>query len=487
VTVARTLTLILLAALFSARLYAQGLTGQISGTITDPTSAAVPNAAVELRNTATAQVRQTVASSSGDFIVSELLPGTYSLKVAASGFTTFEQTGLVLTATERLVLRTITLRVGEMVQTTTVQAEAVRVQTQSGERTGLITSKQLQEVPLKSRDYAGMLRLLPGVSDHSDREAPRSFGFRFVAANGGRSTSVSASLDGVSQMGTGNQFWPLFTPPVEAIAEVKVLLTNYQAEYGRTTTGIHVVTKAGTREFHGGAYYFKRNEALNANEFFNNQLGVKRQRYRYDNPGYYVGGPVLIPGMTTRRDKLFFFWSQEFFPRKTPTGVRRLTFPTALERQGNFSQSLDTNGVPIPVLDPLNNRQPIPGNLVPASRIDRRGQALLNFFPQPNTQDPQRLLNYVFDLPVDNPYRTEVLRVDWNISPKANFYVRGLNNSMSQSGDACCLSGVTFPHLPLDYRFPGKGFVSLGWAPKMRQAVKTQPSSNGELSHGIIT
>jgi hypothetical protein len=90
------------------------------------------------------------------------------------------------------------------------------LQTQSGERAGLITAQQLQEVPLKSRDYAGMLPLLPGVHDTSDREAPRSFGFRFVSANGGRSTSLSTSLDGIVQMESGNQFWPMFTPPVEA-------------------------------------------------------------------------------------------------------------------------------------------------------------------------------------------------------------------------------------------------------------------------------
>jgi hypothetical protein len=447
-------------ACLAAPLAGQGLTGQISGTIADPSGAAVPSASIEFRNTATAQIRQTTTDTSGAFLLTDLLPGTYNLKVTASGFTSFEQTGLVLTATERLVLRTINLRIGELAQVTTVQAEPVRLQIQSGERSGLITAKQLQEVPLKSRDYAGMLRLLPGVSDTSDREAPRSFGFRFVAANGGRATSVSTSLDGVSQMDTGNQFWPLFTPPVEAISEVKVMLTNYQAEYGRTTTGIHVVTKGGSRDFHGGAYYFKRNEALNANEFFSNQLGVRRQRYRYDNPGYFIGGPVLIPGVTTKRDKLFFFWSQEFLPRKSPLGVRRLTFPTALERQGNFSESRDTNGAVIPILDPLNNRQPIPGNVVPASRIDRRGQALLNFFPQPNTQDPQRLLNYVFDLPIDNQYRMEVLRIDWNISSKANFYARGLNNKMGQIGDACCLSGASFPHFPLGYESPGKGFVS---------------------------
>lgn len=455
----RTLFLFLIACL-ATRLGAQGLTGQISGTIADPSGAGVPNATISFRNMATAQVRQINSDATGAFIVTELLPGTYNLKVAASGFTTFEQTGIVLTATERLVLRTISLRIGDLAQTTTVQAEAVRLQIQSGERSGLITAKQLQEVPLKSRDYAGMLRLLPGVNDVSDREAPRSFGFRFLQANGGRSTSVTATLDGVSQMDTGNQFWPLFTPPVEAIAEVKVMLTNYQAEYGRTTTGIHVVTKGGTREFHGGGYYFKRNEAFNANEFFNNQVGVPRQRYRYDNPGYYLGGPVLIPGVTTKRDKLFFFWSQEWLPRKTPNGARRLTFPSALERQGNFSQTFDTNGTLIPVLDPLNNRQPIPGNMVPANRIDRRGQALLNFFPLPNAADPQRLFNYLFDQVVDNQYRMEVLRVDYNISSKANFYARGLNSKNTQSGDVCCLSGVSFPHLPLDYGSPSKGLVA---------------------------
>ena len=119
--------LMLMAAL-AARLEAQGLTGQISGTIVDPSGAAVPNATVEFRNTATALVRQTNTDGTGAFIVTELLPGTYNLRVTAPGFMAFEQTGLVLTATERLVLRTITLRIGEMVQTTTVEAEAARLQ-----------------------------------------------------------------------------------------------------------------------------------------------------------------------------------------------------------------------------------------------------------------------------------------------------------------------------------------------------------------------
>ena len=149
-----------------------------------------------------------------------------------------------------------------------------------------------------------------------------------------------------------------------------MLLTNYQAEYGRSVGGtINTVTKSGTKDFHGGAYYYFRNEALNANDFFANRQGLPRSNYRYNNPGYYLGGPVVLPGTGFNRnhDRLFFFWSQEFLIRTVPSSVSYQTFPTAIERQGDFSQTVDQNGQPIVIRDPQSNT-PFPGNLLPANR-----------------------------------------------------------------------------------------------------------------------
>jgi hypothetical protein len=141
---------------------------------------------------------------------------------------------------------------------------------------------------------------------------------------------VNLTLDGVSSLDTGSMTGPYLAPSIDAVAEIKVLLTNYQAEYGRSSGGtINTVIKSGTREFHGGAYYFLRNEALNANEFFRNRDGLAA-------PAVPVQLPRLLRRRTrhhrevqSNRDKLFFFWSQEFLPRKYPTNLVRRTFPTA--------------------------------------------------------------------------------------------------------------------------------------------------------------
>ena len=187
-----------------------------------------------------------------------------------------------------------------------------------------------------------------------------------------------------------------------------------------------MVIKNGTRDFHGGAYYFLRNEDLNANSYFANAKSLPNPRYRFNFPGYFVGGPVLLPftQFNRNRDKLFFFWSEEFLPQTTPSNISDQTFPTALERQGNFSQSLDQSGKLIPITDPLNNKQPFAGNIVPASRIDPGGQKLLTLFPLPNTLGPGGTYNWDGQSTNTQVRREEIVRVDYNITPATQFYLR---------------------------------------------------------------
>src|SRR6266545_1757075 len=305
---------------------AQGLTGQISGSLTDSQGGGVSNARVEVINEETAQSRAVTSDGEGNFVVTQLLPGTYSLVVTAGGFKRFEQKGIVLTANERVAVRKVTLEVGDVNQTVTVTAEAPNVQTESAERAGLISEAQIQGIALKGRDYMGLVRLLPGVVD-------------------------------------------------TAIGEVKVLLTNYQAEYGRSSGGtINVVIKNGTRDFHGSGFYFKRHEQFNANEYFNNLRGFPKQRYRFNYWGGTIGGPVIIPGtgFNKNRDKLFFFWSQEYLPRLYPTRQGRLTFPTQLERNGDFSKSSVFIRDPLIPLTTVTRCEPTPVNN-PAPGVNYQG------------------------------------------------------------------------------------------------------------------
>jgi hypothetical protein len=448
---------------------AQGLTGQISGTVNDSSGSAVVGAETVLLNQGTGQTRQMASDQSGSFLFAQLLPGSYTLTISAPGFKKAQETDIILSSSERAVVRPITLELGAISESISVTAEAAKLQTQSAERSGTLNSNQLVGTPQKGRHFLSLLSLMPGVISNNNFEAPAGGGIGGIRINGSRAGSLTVTSDGVPNVDTGNQQGPTLLPALESIGEVKVLLTNFQAEYGRNYGGsITTVTKSGTREFHGGGYYFKRNEALNANDFFRNRDGLPRTFYRYDYPGYYIGGPVRIPGLLKTREKLFFFWSQEYLPRTTPTALGRLTFPTALERQGNFSQTVDTNGAVIPVNDPLNtdaNGKAIqfPGNVIPANRIDKAGQGLLNVFPAPNAVDPGHTFNSVFQGRLSQPHHFEVLRLDWNIDSKTTFYTRLHHNgdkTISKDWFNAFPVNNTFPLITGSYEFPSRGAVA---------------------------
>jgi hypothetical protein len=471
-SVLRSLSATMLLACWAGGLYGQGLTGQISGTVQDSSGAVIADARVTLLNTGTGQNRVTASDDQGQFVFTELLPGTFQLSVNKEGFKKYEQAGIVVTATERVVLRAITMDVGSTTETISVTAEAVLLQTASAERSGLINTKQVQDLGLKGRDYLGLVKLLPGVIDTANREAPGWNNIGGITINGNRSGTINLTLDGVSSLDTGSMTGPYLAPSLDAVAELKVLLTNYQAEYGRSSGGtINTIIKSGSRDFHGGAYYFFRHEKLNANEFFRNRDRQPRPQYRFNYPGYFLGGPVLIPGtgFNKSREKLFFFWSQEFLPRTRPSRLQRLTYPTELERRGDFSQTVDTNGARILIRDPLsglpcttaNQSGCFQGNVIPANRIDAAGQKLLSIFPLPNTTDPSHTFNSVFQAPIMQPRRDQILRIDWNISSTTQFYARAINDYEAFKGDFdFVLASSIWPQLPIKYQIRSAGLVS---------------------------
>lgn len=445
---------------FIATSYAQIITGSISGVVTDPSGAVVMEAKVTL--TAAPDGRQLEASTNegGAFIFTGLEPGEYKLSVAKSGFKTMEKTGLILPTGVRLSAGTITLTLGAVSEVVSVKAEPGTVQTESAERSGTVTSSQLAGLLVESRSVPTLVQLLPGVVLTTDtlQSVTRQTSFTVL---GNRINTNYVTVDGVRSTDLDNGYNVKLQTSQDAVSEVEMLTSNYQAEYGRGLGGtVNIITKSGTRDFHGLGSYFKRNEEFDANNFFNNLDGLPKPRDRHNIWTYNIGGPVYIPGkLNQNRDKLFFFWNQEFLPVRT-SSLNTITVPTDLERVGNFSQSLESNGQLIVVKDPTTG-QPFSGNVVPASRIDPNGQALLKFFPEPNFSDQiisKGQYNYVFSGEQYTPNRTDTLKLDYNLDSKNMLF--GTYSGFHEDNEGFISSGYyvgNWPQLPLQYVIGNKG------------------------------
>ena len=466
----------------ATRVDAQGLTGQISGVVADAGGGVMPGATVTIRNAGTNTTREAVTGPDGTFVFPDLLAGTYDIKVAIEGFKTYEQTGIVLGATERVALRTIALEVGGLQETITVTSEAALVQTTNAARSGLVEREQIEDISMKGRDFAGYLKLLPGVIDTSAREAPGWGSMGGLSING-RGGGFNFSYDGVTNKDTGSNSGNYAAPALDSIAEVRVQTSNFQAEYGRSSGAtITVVTRSGTKNFRGSAAYYKRDTSLNGNEFSRRQqcdLGVTAQceppLYEFDNTAWTLGGPVLLPGtnFNRSRNKLFFFWSQDLLARTDPGSLNQRRMPTALERQGNFSQSFDSQGRLVNIRDPLlsGNCNAVTGgpacfsgNIIPPNRIDPVAQALLNLFPMPNAEDPTgtRQYNYVFQTVQDWPRNDQVLRMDWNIAENTTAYGRLQFGYEKRAGGVSFLgsTGAGWPQQPSKYEIDTVSYVN---------------------------
>jgi hypothetical protein len=462
---------------------AQGLTGQITGVVTDSGGGVLPGATVVIKNAGTNSTRETVTGADGAFLFPDLLAGKYDITVTVSGFKTYAQTGIVLASTERVALRAIALDVGGVAETVTVQAESVQVQTTTAARSGLITRDNIEDIALKGRDFAGMLKILPGVIDVSNREAPGWGSMSNLSING--RTSFNFSYDGVTNKDTGSNSGNYAAPALDSIAEVRVQTSNFQAEYGRSSGAtITVITRSGSKDFRGSAAYYKRDTNLNGNEF--NRRSACRAAaptivpqcdpplYKFDNEAWTLGGPVLIPGtgFNKGRNKLFFFFSQDVLQRTDPGGLNQRRMPTALERKGDFSQTLDANGNLIRIRDPLltgscstttGGPACFPDNKIPSSRFDAVGSALLNLMPLPNATDPSgtNQYNYVFQTIQDWPRNDQVLRMDWNIAPKTTAYGRLQWGYEKRAGGVSFLgSGGGWPQQPSKYEIDTVSYVN---------------------------
>jgi len=375
--------------LSSLPLLAQVTSGTIAGRVQDSTGAVVKYASVTVSNPSNGLTRNVTTSDAGEFVAPNLLPGTYNVTVEAPGFKKLETKGFTLSAAGKLDTGILVLSVGAVANEVTVTADAgqVQIQADSGERSDLITNKQLNDVAINGRNVLDYMKLIPGVSGVFDGHASGTGGLDSFNINGTRANEHEMTIDGASNVDTGNNGGTHVTINTDAIEEVKVLTSNYQAEFGKAAGGtIALVTRSGSNEWHGDGRYFHRHEGLNANEWFNKKNELQGDLpntpplYRYNYAGYQVGGPIV-------KNKLFFFWSQEFYQQLVPSGgTTQFYTPTALERNGDFSKSINGDGTPILISGPgITNNKIDPTQLPPAQAAAfAQVQKILNLFPLPN-------------------------------------------------------------------------------------------------------
>lgn len=467
-------------------IHAQNVSGSISGTVNDGLRAAIAGADIKLTN-AQGFVRTTKSNTSGFFSFPDLTAATFTLSINAPGFKTYLQRDIEVGSGAQRSLGVITLQVGEVTESVTVTAEAATVQLGSSEKAGVLTTEDMETMALRGRDFMDAVGLLAGVVDTADsRDAPAPDSIGSIYILGGRANSKNMTVDGVTTLDTGSNGGVHSMPSMDSVGEIRVLMSNYAAEHGRNSGGtITVITKGGGKQFHGTAGWYYRHESFSANNFFNNRNNVGRPPYRYNIFSYTLAGPVYIPGkFNNDRNKLFFFWSHEFQRQKITSPARTVRVPTALERQGDFSQSFDVNGRLITVYDPDAGRKAFPGNVIPASRFHPVGQKVLALFPLPNFVDPvesrRHQWNYISQISHPFPRQTEVVRVDY--SPRANvmLYFRGTHNTDEDKPmyGSWVTGNVNFPLTATVFRRPGRGGTIHG-------TVTLSPTVFGETVFGI--
>jgi hypothetical protein len=447
-------------------IFAQTITGVISGTVTDPSGQVIPGADVTLINEGTRDTRFMTADSAGNFVFPGLLPGAYTVKVEATGFQTLQKTGNQLTPNQRLALGNLQLAIGALAETVNVSAVGASVQTASAEGSALLTTHQMDTLAQKGRDVVGMLNLLPGVETRDPVEAVGG-NYSNVGTpriGGLQSSTNTITVDGAPATDLGSAGSHVVYTAFDTASEVTVLLNSYQAEYGRSGGAIvNIVTRGGTKDYHGSLYYYKRHEMFNANTWWNNKNGAAKSRYRYLTEGLTIGGPVSIPGLFNKnREKLFFFFSVERNPALIPLGLQQFTMPTQLERNGDFSQTLDTAGKVIAVNDPANGKKQFTGNSIPAGRINKSAQALMNVFPFPNVTDrtiTSGTYNYQFQESMKQAKLNFDGRVDYSPSSKDTFFFRVM--TWGNSNDAWNGSGGMpgWPMVPDNLEFLVRTYV----------------------------
>ena len=369
-------------------------TASVTGRVTDPTGAVVPQARVTVAAEGSGLSTSIQTNDQGYYNFPSLLPGVYTLTVTKTGFKPVRETKLQL-GVQQVARLDLVLDVGAVTETVDVNAQAVLLDSESSTVGQVVGSKQVVELPLLGRNPYALGMLVPGVRQAIgvnnlpiDQISTVS-----ITINGQRASANEFLLDGAPNSAP-SQNQPVIYANPDSVQEFKVETNTFRAEYGRAAGGIfNVITKTGSNDPHFTLYEFFRNDKLNANDFFANKGGSARPPFKFNQFGGSVGGPVEIPRLYDGRNKTFFFGNFElvrFVQGVTFTG----TEPTPQQLAGDFSQTRNAAGAAIQIYDPLSTapapgggftRVAFPGNIIPANRIDPVARSIVKYFPSPNT------------------------------------------------------------------------------------------------------
>ena len=419
----RSLLIVLSLSLISLPVFSQKYTGTIRGIVLDSSGAMVPNAQVTATNTATNAERSATATDGGEYVIPDLPAGTYTVKGKGKGFKETVATGVELhvASTANVNLK---LEVGSTSETVTVEAQTVRVETSSAGLGEVVTGDQVRELPLNGRSFVQLTQLQPGVSPDNTFD-PKKKGLESgvdFSVNGNPTTNNLFLVDGANNNDIGSNRTILIYPSIDAISEFKMLRNSYGPEYGQASGSvITIITRSGTNAFHGGASYFGRNDAMNATEYFaarqasaaradgNPLPNDGKDKLRRNDYAYNIGGPIV-------KDKLFFFWSQEW-NKEIRGQTRSACVPTPAEATGDFratpiakDQTLSCGIRPSAAL--------VPGGVI--TNPDPTGLLIAQLLPAPNVTPSaaNNFHNWSLSVPTAINWRQENLRLDYNFTKK---------------------------------------------------------------------
>ncbi len=458
---------------------AQKTAGTITGTLTDPSGAVVPGAIVSVVNERTGAARDAATNEEGSFSFPELEAGTYRITINKGGFKKLALKNVELHVADVTTLN-LKMEMGAASETVMVEASPITVNTSTGDVSNIMLGEQVRELPINGRNFVQLTTLVPGaaVGESFDNKNKGLFAGVDISFSGSPSVDNQWTVDGAANNDIGSQRTILTYPSIDGIEEFKIQRNSYGPEYGGASGAqINVVTKGGSNQYHGDVYYFGRNDALNAKNYFllsgcssSNDPNCRKNMLRRNDFGYTLGGPI-------KKDKVYFFWSEEW-NRERRGRVHTHWVPTAAELGGDFSDlaaahtlATDSSGVdhclgPAIPLDPATGNRfvdPLTGvtnDQIPGSRLSPAGQAYLAVLPPPNNPNLCAQNNWVDQVRIPVDWREEALRGDWNVTKKTTLMLKFTQDSWLNSLHADEAAGLwgdsDYPALSDTWNQPGK-------------------------------
>ena len=447
---------LLLATLICSFLNAQEFRATITGRVLDPSGASVPGVSIKAVSAATNEISTATSDTSGAYTIPFLRPGLYKLTATAQGFKVVNRENVTVQVGQVAGID-ILLEVGAVTDVVNVTGEAALLETQTASRSGVVNSIAVSELPLNARNPFMLGTMMSGVVFRGAAIWQRPFDNGAIAQwsiNGGRESNNEFLMDGAPNNGQAGNNNIAAVPIVDAVQEFSVQQNSYDAQYGKTGGGVfNVVLKSGTNAFHGVGWEFGRRPWLDANTFQSNATvqpaGIKNKRADHilDQYGFQFEGPAYLPKILTKNSavKLFYLGSFENYREKTPNPLVN-SFPEPEMRNGDFSKLRNATGAPVIIYDPSSgiasangdpNRNPFPGNVIPANRISPVAAAVTKFMPLPNaatTANLQystanfRLPNYVNN----DKFYNLILKFDMNFGDKHRAFMRHLSNDRTE-------------------------------------------------------